>query len=341
MKYCTKCGKQIEDNAKFCTFCGAPVVVVIPKNNTAVSGIEEVEPVQTKPAKVQSEPKAKPAKREKAVKAEKPAKTAKAEKPAKTAAKATQQIRPSVPVSVAAASSAGEFSLGGDFDISGQALGSLSGGAAGLLSPIKAFFKAIGSFLGGIIRIFTKPKNLIYVLIAVIVWTVLWLLRGSGSPVVKILSFLTFAGSGDGRGLIGIIGNILGKGTVAAAWASLINGGIPAFFKGLGGMIKGTGEKRSIVSLAAGAVIGAALYFLYAGFKQAGGATAMAGIAGAVLAVQSIGRKNGPLSELANAFASKVENGVRSSQSGKAQSFLSGLFLGFAIATALMFLINR
>jgi len=29
MKYCTHCGAQIDDNAKFCTRCGTPVAVIV------------------------------------------------------------------------------------------------------------------------------------------------------------------------------------------------------------------------------------------------------------------------------------------------------------------------
>ena len=163
----------------------------------------------------------------------------------------------------------------------------------------------------------------------------LWLLRDSTSPLVKILSWITYAQGGfDRSSIAGTIGGIIGKGTVAAGLGSLFTGGIPNFFKGLGSLFKGTGEKRSIVSLVIGAVIGAVLYFAFTGPKLASAQTAMAGIAGAFLALQSIGRKEGPLYQLAQSLTSKTVNGVRTVQSGKAQSFLTGLFLGFAAATA-------
>lgn len=234
------------------------------------------------------------------------------------------------------ASQAGEFALG-DFDVAGKLLSSVGGQAEEIISPIKAIFGTIGSFFKGLFSLFGKPKNLIIAIIMIVLWVVLGILQGNPSEPVKILSWLTFAQGGlDRNGITGLVGGILGKGTVAAALGSLFTGGIPNFFKGIGSALKGTGEKRSIVSLVIGAVLGTVLYFAFTGPELASKATAMAGIAGAVLSLESIGRKEGPLYSLAQSLTSKVQDGVRTVQSGKAQSLLSGLFLGFAAATALM-----
>ena len=233
---------------------------------------------------------------------------------------------------IPAPAQAGEMALGESFNLGGE--------TRKILSPIRAIFKTVGSFFKGIAGLFKSPKNLVIILVLLVIWIVLWFFRDSDSPIVDISSFLTFANAEKGRSVIGAIGSTFGKGTVAACCVSLFSGGIPAFFKGIGGMIKKTDEKRSIVYLIVGAVVGAALYLAYAGIKTSTWGSAMAGIAGAVLAAMSLGRKSGPLYELAQALSSKEENGVRNAHSGKVQSIFTGLFIGFALATVITSLIN-
>lgn len=51
--FCNKCGKQIQDNIKFCNYCGAPVVALQPKEEKKVVPIQPMPvqaPVQTAPA---------------------------------------------------------------------------------------------------------------------------------------------------------------------------------------------------------------------------------------------------------------------------------------------------
>lgn len=241
---------------------------------------------------------------------------------------------------IPASAQTGEMALGDSFSLSGGLLNSYKGEAGKILSPIRAILKTIGSFFKGIVGLFKTPKNLVIILVIFIIWIVLWFFRDSDSPIVKISSFLTFANVGEGRSVIGAIGTAFGKGTVAAFWVSLFSGGIPAFFKGIGGMIKKTGEKRSIIFLIIGAIIGAALYLAYAGIKTSTWESAMAGIAGAVLAAVSLGRKSGPLYELAQALSSKAKNGIRSANSGKVQSLFTGLFAGFTLVTVITSLVN-
>ena len=257
-------------------------------------------------------------------------------KPAEVGRAVGSKITGAIPASA----QTGEMALGDSFSLSGGLLNSYKGETGKILSPIRAIFKTIGSFFKGIVGLFKTPKNLVIILVIFVIWIVLWFFRDSDSPIVKISSFLTFANVGEGRSVIGAIGTAFGKGTVAAFWVSLFSGGIPAFFKGIGGMIKKTGEKRSIVCLIIGAIIGATLYLAYAGIKTSTWESAMAGIAGAVLAAVSLGRKSGPLYELTQALSSKAENGVRNAHSGKVQSLFTGLFTGFTLATVITSLIN-
>lgn len=302
MKYCINCGSQLPDAAKYCTCCGKAL---------------------PQPAK-------------EALAASPKAALSQTEKPLKAPIIAASDIKYAIP----AASQAGELPAGESFRFGGELLEEYAAAKDTALSPVRAVFMTVSSFFAGIWGLIKRPKNLIPVLIATLVWTGLWLLRNSDSQVVRLLSFLTYANFGEDRSAFGIIGNALGKGTVAALWASLFSGGIPALFKGIGSMRGRSEEKRSIVNLVIGAIVGAALYFAYTGIKYASAATAMAGIAGAVLALQAIGRKSGPLYGLAQALSCKVENGVRSAQSGKTRSLLLGLSLGFAIATLVMLFVR-
>lgn len=238
--------------------------------------------------------------------------------------------------SIQAAEQAGEFPAGSPLEINGGVLSADSGTVGQSLSPIRAAISTVGTFFKGLVGFLKQPKLLIPILILAALWVGLWFLRDSDHLIVKLLSFLSFSNIGKDRGLVGSIGTVFGKGTVAAFWASLFSGGIPALFKGIGGMIKGSGEKRGPLQLAIGALVGAALYFAFSGIGTASTETAMSGIAGAALALESIGKKNSPLYGLAQGLTSSVQNEVRVSQKGKAQSLLSGLFLGFVIAGAVM-----
>ena len=337
MKYCIKCGAQLDDSAKFCTKCGAKVAAPAPepkRRKVIELPKKDVENFNAAVSKVKNTA-------EKVKKASDPKPSKKAAAQAAAAAKVKSAPVPQAKPQAGgtadrfmAAATAGEIDFG-EFDISGKAFSDLPDELTEALSPVKAIFSTLGSFIKGLFSVILKPKNLIIAIIMVAIWVALGILKGNTSQPVKILSWLTFANGGlDRDSLAGMIGGIFGKGTVAAALGSLFTGGIPNFFKGIGSAIKGTGEKRSIVSLIIGAVLGAALYLAFTGPALASKATAMAGIAGAVLSLESIGRKAGPLYSLAQGLTSKKENGLRFARSGKAQSLLSGLFLGFAIVTA-------
>ena len=128
---------------------------------------------------------------------------------------------------------------------------------------------------------------------------------------------------------------MLGKGTVAAALVSLFNGGLKELFKGIGALFTGHGEKRSIFSTIFGILIGGAVYIAFVGPDNVSGATAMAGIAGVILSLEALGGGSGKLYELAQSLTSRATNGVRTVVQGKCDGLLTGLTIGFALATVL------
>jgi hypothetical protein len=104
-------------------------------------------------------------------------------------------------------------------------------------------------------------------------------------------------------------------------------------FKGIGALFVGHGERRSLVGVVIGVVLGGALYFAFAG-ENASPDTAMAGIAGAVLSLEALGAGDGPIYTLVQSLTSRARNGVRTAMRGKCDGLLTGMALGFAIATA-------
>ena len=167
-----------------------------------------------------------------------------------------------------------------------------------------------------------------------VIWFVLAQLRGSDSPVVRILSWITFSEGGFDRSVPGMFGGILGKGTVAAALLSLFTGGRKYLMKGMGTLFAGRSGKRGLLSILAGMILGGLAYFAFAG-KNASWDTAMAGIAGAILSLKALGRGSGRLYELSQSLTSRRVNGARTITKGRCDGFLTGLTLGFVLAAAL------
>lgn len=229
------------------------------------------------------------------------------------------------------ASAAGELDCGEVF-LDGP--GTLYKAAEQALSPLSGVLQGLGSYVGGILHIFKRPVSLIGTVLLAALWFALAKLRGSDFEIVKILSWLTFSEGGFERSLPGMVCGTLGKGTVAAALVSLLGGGFVNAFKGIGALFTGHGEKRSLVSILLGALIGAAVYFAFAG-RYASAETAMAGVAGALLSLEALGGGSGKLYQLSQSLTSRAADGVRTAVRGSCDGLLTGLTLGFALATAL------
>lgn len=202
-------------------------------------------------------------------------------------------------------------------------------------SPITGVFHYIGAFFGGIFKIFVKPKALIGTLILAVLWFVLGLLRDSNLEIVKVLSWLTFAEGGYDRSMAGVIGGVIGKGTVGAALMTLLPGGIPKAVKGAGALFTGHGEKRSIAAIVIGVVLGIIIFLFFTGPDLASAGNSMAGIAGALLSLEALGSGGGKLYELVESLTSRVQGGVRTAVIGRTDGLLTGLSLGFVLSTAI------
>ena len=122
---------------------------------------------------------------------------------------------------------------------------------------------------------------------------------------------------------------------VAAGLLSLPRGGLTNAVHGIGALFAGHGEKRGILNVLLGIVLGAAAYYVFVGPDNASAATAMPGIAGALLTLEALGSGNGKLYELARSLTSRISNGIREEAKGRCDGLLTGIALGFALATVL------
>ena len=370
-KFCRFCGNPVREGAKFCRACGKSLAagdepsLQRQKDPVVHHQQKQVEPVtqhsdswktsRSKQTQVKQTPEKQTPEKQTPVKKTPEKKTAVKQTPKKqTSVKKTpekktavkqpavkqtavkqKEIKPQIKTQAAAAT-AGEIDLGiisGELSIPGL---SVAGKTAGrVLSPVSGIIHSIGSFLGGISGIFRRPAALIGVLLLAALWVVLARHWGSDSGIVNLLSFLTYAEGGFDRSGIGVLGGILGKGIVAAGLLSLPRGGLTNAVHGIGALFAGHGEKRGILNILLGIVIGAAAYYVFVGPDNATAATAMPGIAGALLTLEALGSGNGKLYELARSLTSRISNGIREEAKSRCDGLLIGLVLGFALATVL------
>ena len=247
---------------------------------------------------------------------------------------AGQLLTPQPIRALAGAAVPGELDFG---EVEGTVLAPARAAAATALSPVAGVFRGLGACLGGIFRIITKPLALIGVLIFAALW---YFLAAHGETVgeivgedgVRVLSFLTFAEGGADRELPGAVLGALGRGTVAAGVLSLF-GGLGKLFRGIGALFTGRGEKRGVLSVLLGVVLGALFYFAFAG-ADASASTAMVGLSGAALSLEALGGGSGKLYDLAQSLTSKKRDGVRTAVPGRCDGLLTGLALGSLLAAA-------
>ena len=208
-----------------------------------------------------------------------------------------------------------QFSFGGEVipGISGAA-GKLAGAAGKLGGAVGSQAGAAGKRAGSTgAGFFQNPVQPIALGVLVVLWLVLGLL-GPGGGLTGILSWLTFAQGGLYRSLPGLLGGILGKGTVAAALLSLLDkNGISRVTSGLGALPVALKEKGAVGKALPGIVIAVVLYLIFVGPSNVSAGNTMAGIAGALLSFRALG-------------------GAKDSLSGmvKSRAMQAGLALGFS-----------
>ncbi len=328
-KFCRYCGSPVGENAHFCRKCGRQLTAASPQTGTQQQKVRSAP--QTTDTQMRSAPAAQPVQQRKAPARQQTQTASRPAEPKKAAAAAPSPVRQQIGTLTASAA-AGEADLG---ELQFPQAVSAAVPEISVLSPVKGIFQSAGSFLRGVSDIFRKPSALIGTLVLAALWFALSLFRDSDSQIVRILSWITFSEGGLDRSVPGMVGGALGKGTVAAALASLFTGGLKDLIKGIGALFTGHGEKRSKASVILGLLAGAALYIAFAGADSLSGAAAMTGISGALLSLEALGGGSGKLYELARSLTSRAADGVRTAVQGRCDGLLTGLTMGFALATAL------
>lgn len=340
MKYCTNCGTAIRPGTRFCGVCGAKLpIVTAPKPAVAKSvkrSCPECGSEVSDTAKFCRKCGYKFGQELRRSAPEPAMPPAIGNVSRSVTRQGVNQVsaaaRELIGGDMAAAARPGEFAV---MDFSPNALSDAAAPVQEVLAPFSAIGSGIKSFLRGIPGLFKSPKTLIITLVLGVLWIWLGMNRGSDSMLIKALSWLTFAEGGYDRSPAGMLSGMAGKGVVGVVLASVFSGGIGDFLSGLGALFKKTDTKRSVLFMLFGFIAGILLYLDFAGGMDALGSTAMAGIAGAILSIQALGRRDGCIYRIAEAFTSKKINGFRNAQDGRANSFLGGITAGFAIITSL------
>lgn len=333
-KYCRYCGKPVRDGVNFCRYCGKALTKPASRQNSAsrpvesfaarepIAGFQESS-VHSSVRDVQT-----PVKRKSPV----PSVSDISGSFRSSAENIVRKMPQNMDVSPASAlSAAGEAVLGDFGDLFSQTAAQVSN----VLSPARALLYTMKSFLGGSIGMILKPKVLISSLLMATLWFILSLMKDSGFPVLNTLSRITYAEGGFGADTLSAVGGVFGKGTVAAALASLFTGGVPSALKGISSLFRTKGEKRSLLLTLLGLFLGAGFCWFFSGAKVPAAESAAAGIAGTLLSLEMLGNKNSVFYQLIQSFTAKAKDGVRSTMNGRCDSLLTGMTLGFTFGTVL------
>ncbi len=202
-------------------------------------------------------------------------------------------------------------------------------------SPIGAVFSGIGVAIKGFFKSFTKPKALLAMLLSATVWFVLILLPrlGVDNPIIKALSFITFAEGGHEGTVVQRLGGFCGKGTIAATVCSLFMGGGKQLIRGLSRMGKSLKNTSHYGILIFGVGISPLVYrFISGGIGVNAAITAVMGI---LLSIMASGSQSGWIFNLARSWTSKKQNGIRHPRESKAAALLIGLSIGWGLAIPL------
>ena len=332
-KYCRYCGNPVKEGAKFCKTCGKPLAKsrVQPKaTDESVKASARIVPNEVS----QHDP---AASRTRTVQAlsepsfSAPSGLQASDRMKPSAGKILQKVHLNDISPASAFSAAGEAVLGDFGDLFSQTAAQVSN----VLSPAKALLETIKTFLSGSLGMIVKPKILIPSLLMAALWFILSLMKDSGFPVLETLSRITYAEGGFGTNTLSAVGGVFGKGTVAAALASLFTGGVPSAFNGIGSLFRTKGNKRSLLLTLTGLFLGAGFCWFFGGAKFPAAGSAAAGIAGALLTLEMLGNKNSVFYQLVQSFTAKAMNGVRTAMNGRCDSLLSGMVLGFSLGTVL------
>ncbi len=194
---------------------------------------------------------------------------------------------------------------------------------------IGSLFGGLGSLLGGVFKIFTHARALLFTAAISALW--IWLDRqrslGNTGDLVENLGLLTYAFGGDGDTVMQTVGGALGKGVVGAGFCTVLYGGIGKLVRGIKNIFVQPGFNLGAAMI--GFSLAAIAYQFTAGF--AGEEGFMVGAMGAMMSLEALSLNKGFLVNLSAAFSSrKTGDGGKLLLPGRFKGFLTGAAAGFA-----------
>ncbi len=180
---------------------------------------------------------------------------------------------------------------------------------------------------------FRTALALLSAILLAVFWIVqlIWIRDGVDNPFAKFTEWFTFAQGGVGRGALGFVGGIIGKGTVAAALAGLVGGGFGSLITGFkGAFSRKNFQKNTLGFTLVGAGISLALYQAFTGEGTLAGA--MAAISGMLVAARSLGGRAGMIFGVVKSLTAKKMGNQKKPQNASLTATIGGVTMGFALA---------
>ena len=349
--FCRHCGKPVSTGAKFCGTCGNSLVAaaVIPQAQPKTT--QTVQPyaqpktqlaIQTQPKKQQMAQPQPQAKTQQTVQPQSQTKNNQAVQP--QVQSKTKQVVKKAPVQnamqlaavVRAPASKGMTSYEMD---SINRVGALSQNIVNPFRTVMSFFPRV---ISGFKNIKKRPLSLIAMILIPLIWILLFILRRTGNDdniIVKILSWLSYGGDAGNRSLLGVTGSVIGRGTVALAYSSLLTGGLGKLKSGVKGLfskqsVPGVAQSKGLSMgwLITGTGAGLIMSRFVAGIPSWSGSMAI--IATMFVSLQACGNSSGYLYSIARSITSRVIN----SKGGKTEdkNAIRMLLMGFIASFACM-----
>jgi len=235
----------------------------------------------------------------------------------------------------------GEVALDAFGNLTGEASELASKAAAPALEivgPFMTLLRGVKSFAQGFLGMI-KNKQWIKLALAILLaagWLVLMILSYNETEI-DFLNWLTFAQGGMGRSVVGWLGGLLGKTTVAAMLFSLFGGGFKSLGSGVKSLFRKTNFQKNVLgSLMLGAGFALIAYQAFAG--DASLTDTMSAISGALLSIMALGRGNGFLWSMAQSITARKTGKMRTTQKEKLQGMLTGMTFGFTLGALVTFI---
>ena len=235
----------------------------------------------------------------------------------------------------------GEVALDAFGNLTGEASELASKAAAPALEivgPFMTLLRGVKSFAQGFLGMI-KNKQWIKLALAILLaagWLVLMILSYNETEI-DFLNWLTFAQGGMGRSVVGWLGGLLGKTTVAAMLFSLFGGGFKSLGSGVKSLFRKTNFQKNVLgSLMLGAGFALIAYQAFAG--DASLTDTMSAISGAFLSIMALGCGNGFLWSMAQSITARKTGKMRTAQKEKLQGMLTGMTFGFTLGALVTFI---